>query len=438
MEKRILLQCQNLTYFYFGLAAIYTKYAREDVIVDVLFTRYRNTDAIMDYIKLNKNVENVFDVNYKQVHKISKKIDTMTNTFANRLYFNVYFKHYMQSKISKMLNKNTYDSVFYNEGSTVMCLISTLMPTVEYVIYGDGSGLLYNRHASKWLDINNVYKKPYFLNEVSPNEIISLAPYKKDDSLNTDGLSITATNTDIIVELIKSHDEVQSVVNNFAQKIENEYKGYDKKIFLMASRLDAVEYFLMNEEEQINIYVDMINEFATKNSLVILKQHPNSKADLVEILSKRCDCKIIGVPAELNLLPAEAYVKLLFMMDKIITFISSSKIAIKMLYDIDTDDAWDIIQRYHLKERVNSELEFFKELIEKLPTWDKKSIILEKNMIPVLEAFHEKYKYLFPENELENKKNTFFENIFSVKIFYDVDIKRKVITIFGLKIKTKV
>ncbi len=436
MKKRILLQCQNLTYFYFGLASIYTKYAKEDVIVDVLFTNPNQSNVIMDYIKSNKHIENVFGINYKQVHKISKKINTMINTFANRLYFNLYFKHYMQSKISKMLNKNTYDSVFYSEGSKVMCLLSTVMPNVEYVIYGDGSGLIYNRHASRLLGINNVYKKPYFLNEISPNEIISLAPYKKDNSLNTDGLSITATNTDITVELIKSHDEVQNVVNEFAQQIENDYKEYDKKILLTTSRLED-NRFLMDKDEQINIYVDMINEFATKNSLVVLKQHPNSKVDLVEILSKKCDCKIIGVPAKLNFLPIESYTKLLFMMDKIITFISSSKIAIKMLYDIDTDDAWNIIQRYPLKERVNSELEFFKELIEKLPTWDKKSIILEKNMIPILEAFLEKYKHLFPEIEFKNMKNTFLENIFSVKSFYDVDIKRKVITILGLKIKIK-
>lgn len=436
MKKRILLQCQNLTYFYLGLAAIYTKYAKEDVSVDVLFTNRNQSNVIMDYIKSNKHIEHVFGVKYKQIYKMSKKINSMTNTFANRLYFNIYFKNYLQSKILKMLNKNTYESIFYSEGSVLMTLLSTVMSSAEYVIYGDGSGLLYNGHSSKLCDINNVYKKSYFLNEIFPTEIVSLAPYKKDDSLNTDGLSIIATNTDIIVELIKSHDELQNVVNDFAQKIENDYKGSDKKILLMTSNLED-NRFLMNKEEQVNIYVDMINEFATKNSLVIIKQHPNSKVDLVEILSKRCDCKIIGVPAELNLLPAEAYTKLLLMMDKIITFISSSKIPLKMLYDIDTDDAWDIVQRYPLKEQVNCELEFFDELIEKLPTWDKKSIILEKNMIPVLEAFHEKYKHLFPEYELKNKKNTFLENIYSVKSFYNNGEKRKVITILGLKIKIK-
>ena len=53
MKKRILLQCQALTYLYTGLGAIYTKYSdcKKNLEIDVLFTKEVEPSAFLDKIK---------------------------------------------------------------------------------------------------------------------------------------------------------------------------------------------------------------------------------------------------------------------------------------------------------------------------------------------------------------------------------------------------
>ena len=38
-KKKILLQCQSLTYLYTGLASILTKYSIDEVNIDIFFTK---------------------------------------------------------------------------------------------------------------------------------------------------------------------------------------------------------------------------------------------------------------------------------------------------------------------------------------------------------------------------------------------------------------
>ena len=434
---KILLQCQGLTYLYMGLGAIYTKFRNDDIIIDCLFTKPEPTEQFIKYVSNNKYINNLFLINWNNVNILNKKISKIKNKFFDKVYYKFYLNGEIKKEINNCLKNNKYSYCFYSEGSDLMNLIYHTLPHMNYIMYGDGSGLIWNGFASKLISIKNNYVKPEFVKILNPNEIISLAPYKEDNSINIDGVPISSIDINSIIDIINQDKYTHNIVKSYTTKILNNYKSYDKKIILMTSSLEDAR-FMMPSEEQINIYVDILDKYSSENSLVIIKQHPTSKINLANILEEKCKCTIIGMPPETSPLPIEVFSELVLNVDNVITFLSSSIISLKILYDVNGIDAWDIVQKYQLKHRVNIILEFYNQVIKNIPTWDKKSLIYEENVIPKYERFYNEFAYKFEGNDIklpDSRKNKFLENIFSIRNIIKNSRNYKMITFLGLKIK---
>ena len=431
-KKKILLQCQSLTYLYTGLAAILTKYSTEEIDIDIFFTKRDASKEFINYIKMNKCFKNLYTLDFAVYDKINRKLSKLKVNTWNKIYFDKVYKKYIAYKFREQLNKNEYSEIFYSEGGCSFIYLTFAYPNAHFVMYGDGSGLIYNPSNSKLINFNQNTSKKRLFKLKSPDEIIALAPYKEDDSVDITGVPISATNPQILLDIIKRDKEIQHKVDDFANSISSDFSQYDKKILLLPSRLED-KRFCMQDDDQINIYVDIINKYTTDNSLVILKPHPTSKINLLSSLREKCSCKIIDIPDDLKPLPVETYVNLLNQMDKIITFLSSSKVSLKAIFNIDTLDEYDVIQNYPLKERVNIDLDVYQKVCERFDNWDKKSIVYECDVLPEYKKFYQKYsKPVFVP-----RKNTFSENIFSIRNIGTPDEKRKQLTILGLRFKFK-
>lgn len=430
-KKKILLQCQSITYLYMGLAAILTKYSKNDVDIDIFFTKYDVSAEFIEYVKMNKLFKNLFIMNYDAFYKIKNPLNKIMDNKLNKFYYDKIYTKYIAYKYKKQLGNNEYSEIFYSEGSLHIIYANIAYPNAHFVMYGDGSGLIYNPCNSKLIDFYNNTFNDRFYKIKSPNEIISLAPYKKDNSIDISGIPVLATNPEILLDIIKKDTSIQSKVNKYANHIQNEYFNYDKKILILTSRLED-KRFNMSEKHQIDIYIDMINKYANENSLIIIKPHPTSEINLTAILKEKCNCKIIDIPDELKPLPVEIYTNLLKQIDTVITFLSSSKISLKALYGINGLDCYDIIQNYPLKNRVNIDLEVYQKICKKFDNWDKKSIIYECD---VLSEYLKFYKKNEEPQTVFIRKNKLIENIFSVRNIIISNKKYKQLTILGVKIK---
>ena len=382
-KKRILLQFQNLTYLYNGLAAVLTKYSINDIEIDFCVIELGTNPEYLEYINKNKIfrhlfvLDNEFDSKIHKIHKIKE-------TVLGKIYFELYLKKYSRKFIVKYFNNTKYSDVFYSWGVFSIDYLGIAYPKANFVMYGDGSGLICN-HNARLMDFYNNYSIK-LLKLKNPDEIISLAPFKLENSCNTKNVPVKASNAKILLNIIKQDESVQNAANEFADYVRNECIGYDKKILLLAAKLEHSRY-RMSESDQIDIYVDMVKKYATKDSLVIIKRHPGTK-DPVSALQQKCACKIATIPDKLAPLPIESFSNLLNEIDCVISFISTSKVSLKILYDIEAVDAFDVVQKYHVKGYVNPYLKAFKEICERLPTWDKKSIIYETDIMPDLAEFY--------------------------------------------------
>lgn len=380
-KKRILLQFQSLTYLYTGLAAVLSKYSIDDIEIDFFVTQLGTNPDFLEYINKNKIRRHLFVLD----NEVDSKIQKIKETFLGKVYFELYFKKHLRKFILKYFNNNKYYYVFYSEGTPYIDYLGIAYPKTNFVMYGDGCGLIRN-YNHRLINIYANASKKGLLKIKNPDEIISLAPFKLENSCNTKNVPVKATNANILLNIIKQDEAVQNIANEFADYVKNEYMRYDKKILLLATKLEDSR-FRMSESDQIDIYVDMVKKYATKDSLVIIKRHPGNK-DSASALQQNCVCKITTIPDKLAPLPIESFGNLLNEMDCVISFMSLSKVSLKILYDIDAIDAFDVVQKYHVKGYVNPYLKAFKEICERLPSWDKKSIIYETDIMPDLAEFY--------------------------------------------------
>lgn len=378
-----------------GLGAIYTRYKgmENSLEIDVILTRDdESANDFVQKIKKSKYVNNVFHIKSQDFGKNFKRIDKLKNNFLGKLLFKFYYKKNILNIIKSKINNKKYDSIFFSHELSyfLITFLKFLYQNAEYNIYGDGSGVLIGKNVK----LINPYKKQYifkFFKEIKPDNIIALASMIEDDSFNAKNIPVLPTDSNITVKLIKNDAEIQKYIEKYTNEILSKYRNIKNKILLLASRLED-KRFKINQDNQINIYLDIIEKYCPENSLVIIKLHPTSKFDIVSLLKEKCkkNCIFEAIPQSLKAYPVEIYANLIEKFDLVITFISSSRIALSELYKVKTTDAFDVIQKYPLKDRVNPPLEVIREVLNRLPNWDKKSVIYQCDIIPKLIEFYEK------------------------------------------------
>lgn len=213
MSKRILLQCQALTYLYMGLGAIYTKYkdCSEDLEIDVLFTGDSNVDDFIDKLALSKYVHNIYCINKLDRRKISKRINKLKNNMFGRFLYKKFYQPRAYKMISsKIPNLMSYETVFFSHefDCILISYLKDIAKHIHVVQYGDGSGLLMRKNTKL---INPFYAPRInpFLGEIYPDEVIALAPLIEDGSCEFDNIPVSATDPEVLSKLIENDVNVQ-------------------------------------------------------------------------------------------------------------------------------------------------------------------------------------------------------------------------------------
>ena len=85
---------------------------------------------------------------------------------------------------------------------------------------------------------------------------------------------------------IKNDFKIQSSIDHYMKPILDKFLHYENKILLLTTKLED-RRFGMSENEQVNIYLDIVDKYCPDNSLVVLKLHPSSKADIARVLKER-------------------------------------------------------------------------------------------------------------------------------------------------------
>ena len=313
--------------------------------------------------------------------------------FGRFLYKKFYQPRAYKMISSKIPNLMSYETVFFSHefDCILISYLKDIAKHIHVVQYGDGSGLLMRKNTKL---INPFYAPRInpFLGEIYPDEVIALAPLIEDGSCEFDNIPVSATDPEVLSKLIENDVNVQKKVNKYIDEVLDKYSNYENKVLLLTNSLED-KRFRMSEEDQINIYIDMIEKYCPDNSLVILKLHPTAKVDLTDVLMQRCkkNCVFEVIPLELKAYPVELYSKLMKNLGLVITFLSSSRVSLSLLYNVETTDALEVVNNYPLKDRVDFVLDCYKKCIDLYPNWDKKSILYKCDIVPFVIKFYENY-----------------------------------------------
>lgn len=393
-KKKILLQCQGIAYYYMGLAAIYTKYPDRNVDIDVVFSSAKSSldfKPFTDKLEQSKYVNKVYSLKFERPRLY---LDFTLYSKSVKNYYKYYFnlKPLLVESIKQQISfyETKYSEVFFSheQGNLLITSLKFLYPRAKFVAYGDGSGLISGR---KFKIEDKKITDYIFFKEIKPNQIIALTVYILDDSIDVRKIPIKGTNKNTYAELIENDELIQKEVNDYADEILNKYENRQKSILLT----DNLEWYLynMNEDQQINIYVDIIEKYCSENSIVILKTHPSNDELFTENIKSRCtkNIEIIEMPKRLKKYPIEIYCKLLKNMDNVITFLSSAKISLSYAFGVNCIDAYDVIQNYPLKNYANILLDAYQTICDRIPNWNKKSVVYQDNINPKLEDLYNQY-----------------------------------------------
>ena len=397
-KKKILLQCQGIVYYYMGLAAIYTKYPDRNVEVDVLFSSAKNgliLDEFTEKIRKSKYAKNVYSVFFNRPYIYDKMLTTEKN-IVNTIKYHFIYKYKLIKGIKSQIKlKNNYSEIFFSheQGNMLITSLKILYPKANFVAYGDGSGLISGRKYKASVKVNKDYK---FFKEIVPDEIICLLAYMFDESIDIKDVPINATDKELLKGLIINDTAVQNEINDYTDEILDKYSDCEKNI-LLTSQLDN-ELYLMSSENQIKVYADIIDKYCSDGSLLILKTHPAADKTFLQNIIDKChkNVTIIELPKYLSKYPIEVFYKLLMKSDRVITFVSSSKLSLSYTFGIDCTEAYDIIEKYPMKHYSAIILDAYKTIFERILQWDKKSLIYKDNIRPRLEQIV-KYNKNYPD-----------------------------------------
>ncbi len=437
MKKRVLLQCQSLTYFYNGLGAVYTKYPGENIDIDVLFTNNSFiAKSFIEKIKASKYVQNAYIYDYQTFSKISKKIKKNKKNKFNTYLFNRFYKPKIFKTLRKQFNNYEYTDIVYSHEtqSNIISYLKFAYPGAHFIMTGDGAGLLMGSNSRL---VDPLMKNPFeykFFDEMKPDEIIALAPVLEDDSFDVSNIPISAINVQILLKIIFEDEKIQNEINTFTEDILEKYRHCKNKVLILTTLLSDIR-LNMSKDSQVQIYADMIDKYCPDNGLVILKLHPTAREDFIYSVKEKCkkNCELVFIPSYLKEYPVEIYYNLIQNLDFVITFLSSSCISLARLYNIKTVDAYEITQKYPLKDKVNSSFKINNEIINLLKDWDEKSLLYKCDLASELVKLYSEEK--IPDDKKERKKLSLLQKIFSVTNCYSDYGKKKQIVIFGIKIK---
>lgn len=370
MKRKILLQFTNLTYFYYGLAAIKTIYGN-DFDLDVLISNASKSDY--EYIKKCLTDYEYINEKFFASDELITKVNHLTcgKGLIAQKKFDLYKKHKLFEVFDEMFENHRYDDVFYVHESR-MFLISALklyFSESVFSMYGDGFGIF----LSASFDFCTKRKEiPHIINEITPDKAVGLLPCDVDDFFAKREIPLFVTNCNIMKDLLRSDTILKNAIKDFIKKNVEKYADKEKCLLIDGHFYENAYCTL---ESEINANIEAIKSNIPQKSCILIKSHPRSIGSKVKYYKDilKDDYVILEIPKELSRLPIEGMKPLLDECKYIISN-SSSFVPLKYLWGVDAIDISRILAKY-MPIYIYA---FCNEVYKKIPSYTGNGLIYNK------------------------------------------------------------
>ncbi len=183
-----------------GLAAIFTKYPKRNVEIDVLFSSAKTSldyTPFLDAIKKSSyvNKDNIYSIHFKKP-KMYLKMSSLEKNLNNNIKFICKYKRELKQEIKNSIEScgiydKKYSEIYFchEQGNLITTSLKFLYPRAKFIAYGDGMGLIVGA-STKVTKIDREKLDFKFFTEIKPNEVVSLLPCTFDESVYLNRLPI--------------------------------------------------------------------------------------------------------------------------------------------------------------------------------------------------------------------------------------------------------
>lgn len=318
--------------------------------------------------------------NQRTVYDICKKIPqikymhTITCEKINELEkleykdWHIYFQ--------KNIPQAEYQALVYSHdiNNHLINILNQLYKDIKLISYGDAFGLYFNKYDFlKNLGIE--YKKPEKFKCITSQEFCSILPTDMGNVVDKQPIIVAKECFKDILKKISPKN-----LQKYEEKLLLNYINKTKAL-LMTENL--AEGGIMSYREEIQMYIDFIEKYVPKNSVIFVKAHPHEIHDRARDIKKRMKkyYKIVKIENRYNFYPMEIFANFIDKMDIIICN-GSPIITFKYLYNKDVinprlDPHYS--NSYHFTTNLDQAIDkAMEETLKLIDNWDGKTVIYKR------------------------------------------------------------
>ena len=318
--------------------------------------------------------------NQKTVYDICKKIPqikymhTITCEKINELEELEYRDWHIH--FQKNIPQVEYQALVYSHdiNNHLINILNQLYRNIEPISYGDAYGIYFNKQFF-FENIGIKYEKPKKFKHILQQKFCSILPTDMGDAIDKQPIIVKKECfKDVLMKIspknLQKYEE--KLLSNYANKT---------KALLMTENL--AEGGVISHDKEIQVYIDFIEKYVPKNSVIFVKSHPHEIHDRARDIKKRMKkyYKIVKIENRYNFYPMEIFANFIDKMDIIICN-GSPIITFKYLYNKDVinprlDPHYS--NSYHFTTNLDQAIDkATKETLKLIDNWDGKTVIYKR------------------------------------------------------------
>jgi hypothetical protein len=374
--KEILLYATSPYHVISGVCAIRTLNNSRPYEVTLLLHNMSVSDQVLNEIK--GIVESLFPGNY------FKKIILVTREFKNRFLESGNmasamrdFTYHLGMKEDAVFHEFYF---FHDIDQGLIQFVCNSYKRMEIITYGDGYGLVKEKKFLYSLMERAVprLKEGYMKNKaVKPRRAVLALPRDLTGTY-LKGVKLTVIPKQLFRSVFQECVENAASLRQYIARLLEENSHREKYIITTDPHVEAG---FISRENAVNMFCSIIRENCEAQSVVFIKPHPVERESMAGRMKQVLgdSYTIVELGREMDRYPMELWRELLFNC-KVIMSVSSLRLTLKYLYDINTlqpiNDS--VIEKWYYRwawKRLKLMLLLHKETMRQLEQWDGEGIL---------------------------------------------------------------
>lgn len=364
MKKVVLLQIYDLIYFYYGLAAIKTLY--KDTIIDVIFIEpnQHKINNLKLIVKSFPEIRNVL-IYTEQIHSKFIKTFKKRNSILNKIYE---WLNNKPDEKSYFFKEKNYSDIFYaHELNKYIAVLKYCYPNADFTMYGDGQGWIFGQSGTPF----SKKGKDYFI----PSKVVALLPTDVNNFIEENNIPVIVTNPEYVISFLRR----STFINNMLKEFLSDLASDNSKPISVITTQPLTEAGLMTIEDEINMNVELIENFFLPGSIVLIKPHPRETIEKIPLYNNKLKGNYIVVEftPSLKSLPFEL---MTYLIDKKSNFLlyGTTAVTFKYLFGITTPDTLPTFRKYCKYENFSEYQIVLNRIMNDLDNWDRSGLIYNR------------------------------------------------------------